>query len=713
MALAPDYLERVYAGVLGKLIGVYLGRPFEGWTHERIMRELGPVKHYVHERLGMPLVVTDDDVSGTFTFLRALDEHGISPDISSEAVGKTWLNMIIEGRSILWWGGKGISTEHTAFLNLKEGIPAPASGSIATNGKTVAEQIGAQIFVDGWALVAPGNPELAAGLAQAAARVSHDGEAVHAAVLWAAMEAEAFISKDVDHLLNIGLRFIPADSLLARMIDDVRAWVRVDGKWTLTRQRVEDAYGYDKFCGNCHVMPNHAIMVMTLLYAGHDFHEAMHIINTCGWDTDCNSGNLGCLVALMHGTSAFENGPDWRGPLADRALISSADSGYAINNAARMAIDVVNLGRQLAGQAPLPPPKDGAQFHFTLPGSVQGFHLSGNGGGSGSVRLEQGHDDCNRTGLAVRLAGLKTRSEALEVMTPTFAGRDILSMGPSYPLMGSPLLYPGQKLKATVHASPENTGAVEINLRLRVYTVSDELIPVNSLPVILGPGESRTLEWVIPDDMDSQPIQQAGIALATIVGKPALEGAVWLDNLGWTGVPNMTLRRPLKWPPGYWGRGFWQRAWVQGADLFHGWMSSSFAVIQNRGEGVLYQGTREWTDYRVTVSKFVINFGQLAGVAIRVQGLNRYYALVFKDRKRVALVKAYDEKRIELASHDFEWELDHPLELELVAKGKHLTGAVGDVRMQTEDEHFRGGAVGFVVADGSLSADSIKVESAD
>ena len=28
-AIPHDYAERVYAGVLGKLIGVYLGRPFE------------------------------------------------------------------------------------------------------------------------------------------------------------------------------------------------------------------------------------------------------------------------------------------------------------------------------------------------------------------------------------------------------------------------------------------------------------------------------------------------------------------------------------------------------------------------------------------------------------------------------------------------------------------------------------------------------------
>lgn len=70
-----DYLERVYAGVLGKIIGVYLGRPFEGWSHKRIVEELGEVDDYVHERFNVPLVVADDDISGTFTFLRALEDR--------------------------------------------------------------------------------------------------------------------------------------------------------------------------------------------------------------------------------------------------------------------------------------------------------------------------------------------------------------------------------------------------------------------------------------------------------------------------------------------------------------------------------------------------------------------------------------------------------------------------------------------------------------
>ncbi|KAK7219492.1 hypothetical protein V2G26_007495 [Clonostachys chloroleuca] len=107
------------------------------------------------------------------------------------------------------------------------------------------------------------------------------------------MEAEAFYTNDVDRLLDIGLSLIPQDSLIARVIGHVRQWVKDDNDWLKTRQHIEDRYGYEKFHGICHVVPNHAVMVMTILYAAHDFDEAMHIINTCGWDTDCNSGNVG------------------------------------------------------------------------------------------------------------------------------------------------------------------------------------------------------------------------------------------------------------------------------------------------------------------------------------------------------------------------------------------------------------------------------------
>ena len=118
MQLPQDYAERVYAGVLGKIIGVYLGRPFEGWEYARIERELGEITDYVHERFGVPLIVTDDDISGTFTFIRALEDFAGGADLSAADIGRTWLNYLIEERTVLWWGGLGNSTEHTAYLRL-------------------------------------------------------------------------------------------------------------------------------------------------------------------------------------------------------------------------------------------------------------------------------------------------------------------------------------------------------------------------------------------------------------------------------------------------------------------------------------------------------------------------------------------------------------------------------------------------------------------
>src|SRR6202041_3468056 len=169
-------------------------------------------------------------------------DHGARADITAREIGETWLNYIVENRAILWWGGHGKSTEHMAWLNLRRGVEAPASGSIAVNGQTVAEQIGAQIFIDGWAIVAPGNPTLAARLAEQAAKVSHEGTAVDAAKLWAAMEAEAFGSHDIDHLLEVGLAQISAESPIARLIADVRRWSRQYPDWRDTRSQIEKNY---------------------------------------------------------------------------------------------------------------------------------------------------------------------------------------------------------------------------------------------------------------------------------------------------------------------------------------------------------------------------------------------------------------------------------------------------------------------------------------
>ena len=105
-----DYEEQVFAGVLGKVIGVYAGRPFEGWWKERLEAKWGFIDHYVHKDQNVPLVVSDDDISGTLTFVRALEDSGLYKDTPDEFFGDTWLNYLLEGKTILWWGGMGHST---------------------------------------------------------------------------------------------------------------------------------------------------------------------------------------------------------------------------------------------------------------------------------------------------------------------------------------------------------------------------------------------------------------------------------------------------------------------------------------------------------------------------------------------------------------------------------------------------------------------------
>jgi ADP-ribosylglycohydrolase len=702
MTTAPlpnDYLERVYAGVLGKLIGVYVGRPFEGWTYQKIMSELGEVDYYVHDKLGVPLVVTDDDVAGTFTFVRALEDYGISADLTAEDIGKAWLNYLVEQRTVLWWGGNGNSTEHTAWLNLKRGVPAPASGSIATNGATVAEQIGAQIFIDGWALVAPGQPKLAAKLAEQAGKVSHDGESVHAAVLWAAMEAEAFVSGDIDHLIDTGLAAIPADSLIAKLIADIRAWHKEFPDWRDTRQKIEDHYGYDKYPGNCHVVPNHALMIMAILYAPDDFQRAQMIVNTSGWDTDCNAGNVGCLLGIKLGLEGIDAGPDFRGPVADRLLISSADGGNAINDAVRTAYRLAGLGHSLAGAAPIAPPKNGAQFHFSLPGSVQGFRPE-----RGHGLVERSHVENREVpggrALALVYSGVGPGQTAA-ALTPTFTPPEVVDMR-TYELMATPIVYPGQRLSAALSAERGNHGAVEVAYRLKVYGAEDKLRTIDGPSVVLEPGKDAVLDWTLPD-FGGQPIAEMGFVIRA-KGVRA-DGAVLVDHLRYDGTPDLHLRRPAE------PSDFWRMAWVNGASFFSKRFPQSFRLSQDRGEGIIIHGTREWRDYRVAADT-MIHLGNEAGVAVRVQGLRRYYAALLSRDGRLAIVRQRDEERTVLAETRFDWQFETPYDVAVEADGAVIRARIGGTVLTAEDtsaEAFRDGGIGLLVHEGALSSNAVRV----
>ncbi len=697
MTLTVDYLERVYAGVLGKLIGVYLGRPFENWSHARIMAELGEITYYVHDRLERDLVVTDDDVTGTFVFLRALADYPVGRDLTPAQVGATWLNYIVPDKSILWWGGVGNSTEHTAFVRLKQGVIPPHSGSSALNGRTVAEQIGAQIFIDGWGMVAPGDPALAAAFARKAACVSHDGEAIYGAQVIAAMEAQAFVESDVNNLLDTATGLIPRDSVIYRLIADLRDWRAGLDDWRLARERIVARYGYDKYPGNCHIVPNHALIHLGLLYGDDNFQKSLLITNTSGWDTDCNSGNLGCLLGIKNGLAGLETGPDWRGPVADRLYLPTADGGGCVTDALQESVRIVNLGRQLRGAEPIAP-KGGARFHFEAPGAVQGFESH-----SCNLHLENvpGHSLAGARSLAFRYHHLAP-GQAVRASTPTFirpADRELTS---SYHLHAAPTLYPGQTVRTRLAAEAGNSGPVRAGLYLAVYGANDQTEIIPGPTIELRPAAFQNLEWTV-GDIGSQPIHAIGVELSAADGAA---GAVYLDYLTWGGPPNTVFSRPAR------AGAMWQRAWVSAVDQFRGTWPEALRPVQNEGRGLLIQGAREWQGYRVEadIRPLLLTAG---GLAACVQGLRRYYALMLASGDRLRLIKMLGDERV-LAERSFVWGFDQVYRLTLETEANCVRGYIDDrlaFDVVDDEAPLLNGAIALVVEDGCLAAQAVAVRS--
>ncbi len=679
--LPTDYAERVYAGVLGKVIGVYLGRPIENWRYEDIQRTFGDVTYYIHEKRDRRLIVTDDDISGTFTFLRAVQDFDYPAQVEPWMVGETWMNYLIERKTTLWWGGLGNSTEHTAYLRMKQGAMPPASGSRALNGKVVSEQIGGQIFIDGWGLLCPGDASAAAEFARIAACVSHDGEAIYGAQVVAAMVALAFGERDVEVLVRKALDVVPEACEIRRVAEYVLQDFRSGMPWREARSRLDHAFGYAHYAGACPIIPNHGLVLLAVLHSRGSFDEGMKIVNTSGWDTDCNSGNVGCVLGVMGGLEAFD-AQDWRGPVADKVLIPSADPGRCISDALREAYEVVNTARRLRGLHPVAP-KDSARFHFSLPGSVQGFvsptasaTLSNPGGG-----LE----------LAFRTSA--------EAGTWTFIPPGHIDFVSGYQLIGSPTLYSSQCVRARFKAPADNPGEVLINLYADRYRENDALERMRGESVALQPGESRDVAWVVPD-CDGYPVAEVGFETSCA---PDVDHTVTMEWLDWDGTPNVTLR-PRR------GR-MWGRAWAPCLDRFQHERDGYGHLVQDEGRGLLIQGGSEWERYRFE-ARATPHLARQVGIAFAVQGLRRYYALVLDEEGRLRLIKQlYGETTLCETVAPFELYRGYDFAVEL--DGPHLRGYLDGALVLEHidtDRPLLHGAVALLVESGAMGVeDEVRV----
>jgi len=720
MNLDKVFENKVYAGVLGKIIGVYLGRPFEGWSYDRIMEELGPINYYVNDKLDFPIHVTDDDLSGTFRFINALKHFNYDKNISAKQIGQTWLNYCLENQTILAWAGKGILTEESAYLNLKQGIHAPESGSIERNGKVIAEQIGAQIFIDGWGMVSPGDPEQAVELAKRAGSVSHDGESVYGAQVVAAMESMAFIENDIKKIIEESKKFIPTDSTIYKLISDIQDWSSGNLDWEQARSKIEDKYGYSKFPGNCHIVPNHALIILALLFGDDDFQKSLMIVNTAGWDTDCNSGNVGCILGIKNGLEGIQKGPDYITPVNDIIYLPSAYGSETMTDALLESQNIINITRKMNGLEGKVI-KNNARYNFEMETSTQGWMVDKANDNNLNTNLSNVEFKSNNGTRALQVSftdlsfGLSSEIFVDSFFPEWFTKLEGYQVQRyfHYDYVACPLVYTGQKIKTEIVSKSEKD--LRINLFIKYWGEGDKLIKISSEDHNIKANENNVIEWNVPDTF-SNPIGQMGISINS---DDNVTGKLLINYLNISGSPKMTFRRPdhidefkrgIFYKEEVYGQ-LWKRAWVNDVDKWQYRHNESFKVVRGIGRGHIMTGSETWKDYSIS-AKISIPLASAGGLILRSQGLKRYYSLELTKENKLKINKMeYDLKTLKEIDFDLEFFKDYDLKFKV--DGNKLQGFVDNkllIEVEDKSNPYEEGMIGFFTENGAIQSDSISIE---
>ena len=714
--MKEKYIEQIYAGWLAKIIGIRLGAPIEGWTYEKIANVYGELTDYP---VNYQDFAADDDSNGPIFFLRGLEDGGRGADMTAQDVADALLNYAPFEHGFFWWGGYGVSTEHTAYLNLRAGVPAPRSGSIEQNGHMIAEQIGGQIFIDSWGLVAPGNPDLAATLAEKAASVTHGGNGVYGGIFWAACISYAFECSDIRAIIEKGLSYIPADCEYTRVVNALLDYYdnRESDQWRDCFKYIFDNFGYDKYPGNCHIIPNIAVMIMAMLYGKGDFDDTLNICNMGGWDTDCNVGNIGALMGIICGLESI-NYSKWRKPINDFLANSSVVGSLNIMDIPFGALYIAKLAYALAGEELPGIWNELAQSridscHFEYPGSTHAIRVRS--GSSDPHTVQELEYELSNTAESAY-----TGSRSLKVMAKPLRPADRLFIykktyyypedfhDSRYDPCFSPLVYPGQTIRAAA-CIPEYGEECDARMYVRDAR-SGELVLGEK--VRLKKNEWAELRLSVPR-MEAALLDEAGICI-DVPGLQLFQTSVvvLVDDLVFEGDPDYSIdfcREQTE---------FWNilhteiSQFTKLKGLFY--LEDKKLNLSCGDFAEAYTGRHDWKDYTASF-KFAPMTGEQNFANVRVKGAMRSYAAGFAPAGKLELRKNQNGY-ITLAAADFPWQHGAEYEVSVKCADNNLTVSVDGekfIEYTDNDNPHLEGAIGLSCFEGSrISMSGISVTGA-
>lgn len=306
-----ELLDKIKGGWAGQTIGVTFGGPTEFKYNGTFIQNYQPIPWYdgYIKKTMVEVPGLYDDIYMDLTFVDVLERVGLDAPVDSFA------NAFAHADYKLWHANQA------ARYNILNGIKAPESGHWLNSPHS--DDIDYQIESDFAGLMNPGMPNSASAISDKIGHIMNYGDGWYGGVYVGAMYTLAFVSDDINFIVNEALKTIPAESRFYKVIADVIAWHKqYPDDWHQAWFELQKKWADDLHCPdgvfnafNIDASINAAYVVMGLLYGNGDYSRSLEISTRGGQDSDCNPSTVGGVLGTMLG---YDKIPDyWKMGLKD------------------------------------------------------------------------------------------------------------------------------------------------------------------------------------------------------------------------------------------------------------------------------------------------------------------------------------------------------------------------------------------------------------
>jgi hypothetical protein len=318
--------DKIKGGWAGQTIGVTFGGPTEFRNNGTFIQDYqsltwydGYLKNTMEHSPGLY-----DDIYMDLTFVDILNRMGLDAPVDSFA------NAFAHAKYPLWHANQA------ARYNILNGVKAPETGNWARNPH--ADDIDFQIEADFSGLMNPGMPNSASKISDKIGHIMNYGDGWYGGVYVGAMYTLAFVSDDVNYVVNEALKTIPEESEYYQCISDVIKWHKqYPNDWNQTWFEIQKKWSSEVGCPDGVFAPfdidakvNSAYIVLGLLYGMGDYTKTLEIATRAGQDSDCNPSSVAGILGTIIG---YDKIPTyWKMGLKDIENMNFVYTNMSLNN---------------------------------------------------------------------------------------------------------------------------------------------------------------------------------------------------------------------------------------------------------------------------------------------------------------------------------------------------------------------------------------------